>query len=219
MADYEPRMLLKTTSDPRKTCAWEPRWERHDEQPSVAPDPPGQPAETSPRSRTDLNGSGCPRRYLRIKRLGVRVPPSAPQSPQVRAIFSGVRGGLHACLRPCSGLPLQDHPEASSPPTASSPPRPTPCGSSTRPARTRRPSSASTTPPTSSTEAAADHAHARAPGRASLPIARHIRTAYHRQQPRLSCLNRGANQRGRDRPNAPGREPMTGRTIRAEIRV
>ena len=23
MADYEPRMLLKTTSDPRKACGWE----------------------------------------------------------------------------------------------------------------------------------------------------------------------------------------------------
>src|SRR5271169_921910 len=33
-------------------------------------DPPGRPGETSPRSRTDLNGSGCPHRNLRIGRLG-----------------------------------------------------------------------------------------------------------------------------------------------------
>src|ERR1700760_715375 len=49
-----------------------------DEQPSDDPDPPGQPEETSPRSRTDLNGAERPHRHLRIRRLEVRVPPSAP---------------------------------------------------------------------------------------------------------------------------------------------
>ncbi len=41
---------------------------------------------TSPRSRTDLNGPGLQYGHLRIRRLGVRVPPSAPQSPQVKTL-------------------------------------------------------------------------------------------------------------------------------------
>ncbi len=58
-----------------------------DEQPSEASDPSGQPEETRPRSRTDPYGTG--RRYgnLRIRRLGVRVPPSALIFPQARALF------------------------------------------------------------------------------------------------------------------------------------
>jgi hypothetical protein len=38
-----------------------------DEQPRDAPDPRGQPGGTGPRSRTDLNGSGCPHMELRIR--------------------------------------------------------------------------------------------------------------------------------------------------------
>ena len=49
-----------------------------DERPSSSPDSPEQRAAARPRSRTDLNGSGRPHAYLRIRRLGVRVPPSAP---------------------------------------------------------------------------------------------------------------------------------------------
>jgi hypothetical protein len=48
-----------------------------DEQPSEAPDLHEQPEERSPRLRTDLNRSGRPDMELRIRRLGVRVPPSA----------------------------------------------------------------------------------------------------------------------------------------------
>jgi hypothetical protein len=49
---------------------------------------PDNRGETSPRSRTDLNGSGRPRGYLRIRRLGVRVPPSAPRSTALSPISS-----------------------------------------------------------------------------------------------------------------------------------
>ena len=45
---------------------------------SGIPDCHEQRTGTRPRSRTDLNGSGCPHMELRIRRLGVRVPPSAP---------------------------------------------------------------------------------------------------------------------------------------------
>ena len=84
--DNQPRMLLKTTSPARAACGWEPR--APDEQPSDDPDPPGQPGETSPRSRTDLNGSGRPHGYLRIRRLGVRVPPSALMFSQAGALVT-----------------------------------------------------------------------------------------------------------------------------------
>jgi len=43
------------------------------------PDGNERPAAMRPRSRTDLNTYARPRGYLRIRRLGVRVPPSAPQ--------------------------------------------------------------------------------------------------------------------------------------------
>ena len=102
-----------------------------DEQPRGSPDSHGQRVSTRPRSRTDLNGSGRQHMelrispwyryaapywrvnpppygllvsesvYLRVRRLGVRVPPSAPRIRRSGAIFSGVRGGPHACLRPC----------------------------------------------------------------------------------------------------------------------
>ena len=42
----------------------------------------GQPTRTPPRSRTDLNGPGCLQRNLRIRRLRVRVPPSARRPGQ-----------------------------------------------------------------------------------------------------------------------------------------
>ena len=64
----ESGMLLKTISCDRGACGWEPRWE-----------PPGrttfwdstgheQRVGTRPRSRTDLNGYGCPDMELRIRR-------------------------------------------------------------------------------------------------------------------------------------------------------
>ena len=54
------------------------------ERPSGIPDGHEQRAGTKPRSRTDLNGSGCRYGNLRIRRLGVRVPPSALMKYQVR---------------------------------------------------------------------------------------------------------------------------------------
>jgi len=54
-----------------------------DERPSGTPDLYGQPTAARPRSRTDLNGSGRPYIIFRVRRLGVRVPPSAPQFPQL----------------------------------------------------------------------------------------------------------------------------------------
>src|SRR5450755_722302 len=69
MADYEPRMLLKTISSaPAARRAGSHAGSHTDEQPWDAPDPYGQPGETSPRSRTDLNGAERPRWYLRIRR-------------------------------------------------------------------------------------------------------------------------------------------------------
>src|SRR5208337_906083 len=53
------------------------------EQPSKTSDLREQRAGTPPRPRTVLNGSGCPYRYLRIRRLGVRVPPSPPRGLHV----------------------------------------------------------------------------------------------------------------------------------------
>ena len=61
-----------------------------DERPSGIPDGHEQRAGTRPRSRTDLNGSGYPHMELRIRRLGVRVPPSAPMYPQVKASLPGI---------------------------------------------------------------------------------------------------------------------------------
>src|SRR5580700_11970488 len=78
-AGQELRTLLKTAGDGRGAARAGSHAGSHtDEQPSDASDPVVQPGETSPRSRTDLNGFGCPYGYLRIRRLGVRVPPSAP---------------------------------------------------------------------------------------------------------------------------------------------
>src|SRR5450755_5164620 len=69
MADYEPRMLLKTISSaPAARRAGSHAGSRTDEQPWDAPDPCGQPGETSPRPRTDLNGTERPRWYVRIRR-------------------------------------------------------------------------------------------------------------------------------------------------------
>ena len=64
-----------------------------DEQPSDPTDQPGQPAETSPRSRTDLNRRECPYGNLRIRRLGFAshdspVRPAAWQ-PKVSSNLSG----------------------------------------------------------------------------------------------------------------------------------
>ena len=79
------------SSEPGLTGVWAPfidesaaAGSRTDEQPSDAPDPPVQPGETSPRSRTDLNGYGCPHRNLRISRSGACAwkggwpPPNPP---------------------------------------------------------------------------------------------------------------------------------------------
>jgi len=60
---------------------------------SARDDKPGtsvQSADTTGRSWT-----ACPE--LRIRRLGVRVPPSAPAKPQVRALPQGVGGALNRC--------------------------------------------------------------------------------------------------------------------------
>ena len=57
-----------------------------DERPSGIPDEDEQRAGTRPRSRTVLNGFGCPHMELRIRRLGVRVPPSAPPKPHAEAL-------------------------------------------------------------------------------------------------------------------------------------
>jgi hypothetical protein len=72
-----------------------------DERPSTSSDSRGQRAGTRPRSRTDLNGSGCPHGYLRIRRLGVRVPPSAPMYPQVKALLPGIVKSLTLRPRAC----------------------------------------------------------------------------------------------------------------------
>ena len=53
---------------------WEPRWEPRNERLPDCLDVPGQPTGTRPRSRTDLNGSGRPRGYLRVRRLRRRLP-------------------------------------------------------------------------------------------------------------------------------------------------
>ena len=70
-----------------------------DEQSWDDPNRPGQPAVTSPRSRTDLNGSGCPHMDLRIRRLGVRVPPSALARAGTPWASRNV---AHRCRRSCS---------------------------------------------------------------------------------------------------------------------
>jgi hypothetical protein len=71
------------------------------ERPSGIPNGHEQREGTRPRSRTDLNRSGRPHMELRIRRLGVRVPPSALDIRRSGATFSGVRGGLLACQGPC----------------------------------------------------------------------------------------------------------------------
>jgi hypothetical protein len=66
-ADSESRTLLKTAGSAGGAAQPGSHAGSHtDEQPSDAPDPPGQPGETSTRSRTDLNGAGRPHGYLRI---------------------------------------------------------------------------------------------------------------------------------------------------------
>ncbi len=61
-----------------------------DERPSGTPDLHGQPTAARPRSRTDLNGSGRPHRYLRIRRSGVngRILLSEPRlfTPRSRVL-------------------------------------------------------------------------------------------------------------------------------------
>jgi hypothetical protein len=52
-------------------------------------DVPGQPTGTRPRSRTDLNQPGSRYGDLRIRRLEVRVPPSAQPSTQLSALSPG----------------------------------------------------------------------------------------------------------------------------------
>ncbi len=57
-------------------------------------------AEMRPRLRTGLNVDEQPLRYLRIRRLGVRVLPSAfiaAPNPQVRVLISCVRRGPVGC--------------------------------------------------------------------------------------------------------------------------
>ncbi len=82
----EPRTLLKTISRARGRGWGESHARSHtDEQPSDDPDRVGRPGETSPRSRTDLNGAGRLHGYLRVRRLGVRVPPS------VHDLYNGQR--------------------------------------------------------------------------------------------------------------------------------
>ncbi len=71
----------------------------HNEQPRGVPDLHGQRAATWPRSRTGLNGSGCRYGNLRIRRLGVRVPPSALDTSAVQGICCSTRP------RGCSMLP------------------------------------------------------------------------------------------------------------------
>ena len=96
LPDMELRTLLKTAGSGRGAARAGGHAGSHtDEQPSDVSDPLVQPGETSPRSRTDLNGSGCPHRNLRIRRLGVRVPPSAPMFSQARALFSKVAKKLN----------------------------------------------------------------------------------------------------------------------------
>jgi hypothetical protein len=51
-------------------CPREPRWEPHGRRPSGSPDSYEQRPRTRPRSRTNLNESGCPHRELRIRRSG-----------------------------------------------------------------------------------------------------------------------------------------------------
>ena len=65
-----------------------------DERPCDSPNSRGQRTRTHPRSRTDPNWRGCLYRNLRIRRLGVRVPPSAPRS---KAGYCTVTGLL--CVR------------------------------------------------------------------------------------------------------------------------
>jgi hypothetical protein len=64
-----------------------------DERPRDSQDLRGQPALSRPKSRTDLNGPGCLHGNLRIKRLGVRIPPSAPSSEAGSDLGTGL---LHA---------------------------------------------------------------------------------------------------------------------------
>ena len=64
-----------------------------DEQSSTAPDPHGQRALTSPRPRTDLNGSGWRYRNLRIRRRGFGR--SARRSAHPRSFFTPSPHDLH----------------------------------------------------------------------------------------------------------------------------
>jgi hypothetical protein len=65
-AQSESRTALKTIGPAVRRGAGSHAGSHANEQPSDDPDPPGQPGETSPRSRTDLNGAGRPHRNLRI---------------------------------------------------------------------------------------------------------------------------------------------------------
>ena len=65
-----------------------------DERLRVSADLREQRAGTRPRSRTVLNGSGRPRGYLRIRRLGVRVVRSAPRIRKSGAFLCEVRSAV-----------------------------------------------------------------------------------------------------------------------------
>jgi len=92
-------MLLKTISSaPAARRAGSHAGSHTDEQPWDAPDPPGQPGETSPRPRTDLNEAGRPRWYLRIRRSSARQAEGA-------SVLAGLRSGdgpLSVRVRPSS---------------------------------------------------------------------------------------------------------------------
>src|SRR5271165_2643428 len=70
-AGSKSRTLLKTTtSAPDRVGLGSHAGSHTDEQPRDAPNLCGQPGETNPRSRTNLNGDGRPHWNLRIRRSG-----------------------------------------------------------------------------------------------------------------------------------------------------
>jgi hypothetical protein len=98
-AGSESRAVLKTTaSAPARVGLGSHAGSHTDEQPRDAPNPCGQPGETNPRSRTDLNGSGRPHWNLRICEcvvtavLGVLPPGSVP-------VVGVTRYGSGRCVR------------------------------------------------------------------------------------------------------------------------
>src|SRR5689334_7535892 len=89
--DHEPQMLLKTIASVTDVGRLGSHAGSHtDGQPWDAPDRREQRGEISRRSRTVLNGAGRPRGHLRIRRLGVRVPPSAPSSAAGSELGAGL---------------------------------------------------------------------------------------------------------------------------------